>query len=172
MFLPLAPLARFIERGIRFVCTVAFVALVQSTRDSFRGNESTSAIEARLLLGGPRHPAVRRVAHVALQAAAELDASTAPRHRRCVCAGPPFLAKHEDDVTSQGAAALTIAGDRAVLAAQAWDELADALGHAVLVHPASQRRVVPGWRISATSQHSAISGSESAGMESAGTYLA
>ena len=37
-------------------------------------------------------------------------------------------------------AALTIAGDRAMLAAQAWDELADALGHAVLVHPASHEQ--------------------------------
>ena len=52
-------------------------------------------------------------------------------------------------MTSQRTAALTVAGDRAVLAAQAWDELADALGHAVLVHPASQWRVVSSGRIPA-----------------------
>ena len=72
--------------------------------------------------------------------------------------------------TSQGAAALTVAGDRAVLAAQAWDELADALGHAVLVHPASQWRVVSSGRIPA--QVSAQQSAAQMGSESAGAYLA
>ena len=70
--------------------------------------------------------------------------------------------------TSQGAAALTVAGDRAVFAAQAWDELADALGHAVLVHPASQRRVVSSGRIPAQVSNQR----RKLGSESAGTYLA